>query len=250
MVKLLNYSTNKVENDSKKSSFQDIKEPFFITSREKRDQDEANAAADAKLEAKMQKQKAEKAEKEELSQAQNKEKIKKSQDAQIAAQAEAKMAAQLIVDKTTVLNNITNMKNNYLYLIDVDIGSINSILEDLKKQDSDIDTEYKNFINDITNKLQESKNTVERNNAIMDRQKNNYDHLNSEYTNIEQHREEAEKLDAIAKINTDLVSKTSDSNATLVRLYPLVIFILIMCLIYLIYSTYNKFMLTVYLHYS
>ena len=142
------------------------------------------------------------------------------------------------------------MQNNYLQQISSDIGNINTILADLQIQETSIRDEYNVFITEIDSKLSELKNTIKQNNIIMDRQKANYDKLNIDYISVENKNEDAEKLDKIAKINTNLISNTSDSNSTLVILYPLVIFILFICLIYLIYITYTKFMITIYVDYS
>ena len=152
-------------------------------------------------------------------------------------------------DKNTVINNIINMKNNYLQQINSDIVKLNNILTDLNNNILDVDTDYNNFLNDISSKLSETKNKLNENNSIMDRQKDIYDKLNNEYSDIDKQKVKTDKIDEIAKINTDLISKSSSSNSTLVIIYPLIIFIMSICLIYLIYLTYNKFMITIYVHY-
>ena len=53
--------------------------------------------------------------------------------------------------RTTVIDRITNMKNNYLQQIENDIGTIDSILADLQTQETEVDSDYKTFINDINN---------------------------------------------------------------------------------------------------
>ena len=141
------------------------------------------------------------------------------------------------------------MKNNYLQQIESDISNINILLSELKKTELEVDNDYKKFLNDLASKLSETKQKIEKNNVIIDRQKDNYDKLNNDYSYIDTQKEKTEKLDEIAKINTDLISKTSSNNATLVTVYPFIIFIMILLLIYLVYLTYHKFMKNIYANY-
>jgi hypothetical protein len=167
-------------------------------------------------------------------------------------EAKAKQAnAQAYSDiKNKVVSNIMIMKNDYLQKIEADITTINTRLVDFQKQEKDIDNDYATFLTSINSKLLETQSAIDQNNIIMDRQRHNFDKLNSVYTTIEKKSEDVEKLDKISSINTDIISKTNESNYTLTIIYPLIIFILIICLLYLIYLTYKKFMESIYLDYS
>ena len=180
-------------------------------------------------------------------------KAKREEDSAAAAKAASEAAEKSRLAKilaNTVINNIIIMKNNYLQQINADINNVNSKLADLKKEEEDIAKDYHKFLNTISNKLSETKNKIKKNNAIIDRQKNDYDKLNIDYNTIDKKNENIEKIDEISKINTDIIKKTNDNNSILVIIYPLLIFCLIAFLLYLIYITFNKFMLTIYVHYS
>lgn len=274
MEKLLNYGTQNTAPNVKKSSFENTKEAF-ITSSQRREQEEAQRREEEENYAEygfrndqyqgqnlgdyqdqtraIQEAEAAKYEIKLKSALAEQEAINKSIAAAKLTAEKAAKAAELAAIQAiagTVINSIVNMKNNYLQTINADIGSINTILDDLQKQESEVDTDYGIFLNDLNTKSSETKFAIAQNNEIMDRQKSKYDKLNGVFSTVEQKKEEAEKMDEIAKINTDLIGKTSDNNSNLVVIYPLVIFILTMCLIYLIYITYKKFMVTIYLQYS
>ena len=57
------------------------------------------------------------------------------------------------------------MKNNYLQQIESDISNINILLSELKKTESEVDNDYKKFLNDLTSKLLKTKKKIEQNNA-------------------------------------------------------------------------------------
>lgn len=148
-------------------------------------------------------------------------------------------------EKNTIINNILNMKNNYLQKIEKDIINLNILLSDLNTQSADTENDYQNYLNDIHKELNDINNKIDQNNSIIDRQKDNYDKLNNEYSYIDIQKEKTENMDKVSKINTNLITDFSNSNSTLVIVYPLIIFVLIMCVIYLIYITYNKFIVNV-----
>ena len=154
-----------------------------------------------------------------------------------------------IDEKNAVINTIINMQNTYLQQIDSDLSRFNILLTELKTKETTIDSDYNIFLTDLANKLSEVKSNIARNNDIMNRQKHTYDKLNSDYEYIEGKKDKTEKKDEISKLNIDLVSNYSNNNSTLVKVYPLIIFIIILCLLYLCYSTYGKFMSNVYVHY-
>lgn len=151
--------------------------------------------------------------------------------------------------KTKIINNILTMKNNYLQQIDDDIKKLDLLFLDLQTKENNINNEYQNFKNDITNKLNEINININTNNSVIDRQKDNYDKLNNEYLIIDKQKEKINKIDDISKINTKSLVNSNDYNYTLLILYPLLIFAFTMGLIYLIYITYKKFISNVAIYY-
>lgn len=153
-------------------------------------------------------------------------------------------------DKTTVTNNIINMKNDYIQQIDEDISNIDIMLSELKKKESDINNDYNTYTKSISNKISELKNKIKQNNIIMDRQKTNYDELNNDFSYFDSKKEKSDKQEKTAELNINLISNYSNNNSLLTKVYPFIIFIIILCLLYLIYVTYKKFMINIYPQYS
>ena len=152
-------------------------------------------------------------------------------------------------DKYNVINNITNTENSYLQQIEVDINAMNNLLVNLRAKDSEIVSDYQNYLSDVSSKILDVKSRIKSNNKIMNRQKINYDKLNSDFTYIDNKKDKTKNIDKISKLNIDLISKYSNSNAFLVKAYPFIIFIIFLVLLYLIYKTYNKFIVNIYNHY-
>jgi len=152
-------------------------------------------------------------------------------------------------DKYSVINNITNTENSYLQQIEVDINAMNNLLVNLRAKDSETVSDYQNYLSDVSSKILDVKSRIKSNNEIMNRQKINYDKLNSDFTYIDNKKDKTKNIDKISKLNIDLISKYSNSNAFLVKAYPFIIFIIFLVLLYLIYKTYNKFIVNIYNHY-
>ena len=152
-------------------------------------------------------------------------------------------------DMNTVTNNLLNMKNNYLQQIQNDIDRVNSELSDLKKTEENIENDYKFYLNDLSTKLDSVNSQIEQNNIIMNRQKNEYDTLNSDYSYIDKKKTKIKNIDTVAEVNSNLISSSGSQNSSLLTIYPVVIFISFLIMIYLIYVTYKKFMNNVYYNY-
>jgi len=152
-------------------------------------------------------------------------------------------------EKIDLINNIKNTKNSYIQQIEGDISKINILLNNLNKKNSEIDSEYQNFLKSLSSKLLDVKTRLKINNEIINRQQNNSDKLNIDYAYIDNKKEKSKKIDEIAKLNIDLISNYSNNNSFLVKIYPLIIFIIFIFITYLIYITYNKFMINIYHEY-
>ena len=152
-------------------------------------------------------------------------------------------------EKLTAINNIMNMQNTYLQQINSDISRINILLSELKTKETTVESDFKTFREALTKKLAEIKQTISKNKDIMNRQKMSYDKLNDDYAYVETKKQKTEKIDEISKINSDMVSKYSSNNETLTKIYPLIIFLLILGLLYLCYIAYGNFMENIYHNY-
>ena len=152
-------------------------------------------------------------------------------------------------DMNTVTNNLLNMKNDYLQQIQNDIDRVNTELYDLNKTETSIENDYKTYLNDLSTNLDSVNSQIEQNKIIMNRQKNEYDTLNSDYSYIDKKKNKVKNIDTIAKVNSNLISSGGTQNSSLLKIYPVVIFISFLIMIYLIYVTYKKFMNNIYYNY-
>ena len=152
-------------------------------------------------------------------------------------------------DMNTVTNNLLNIKNDYLQQIQNDIDRVNSELYDLNKTETSIENDYKKYLNDLSTNLDSVNSQIEQNKIIMNRQKNEYDTLNSDYSYIDKKKNKVKNIDTIAKVNSNLISSSGSQNSSLLKIYPIIIFISFLIMIYLIYVTYKKFMNNVYYNY-
>ena len=105
---------------------------------------------------------------------------------------------------------------------------------------------YDNYIIKLQTELNAIGVRIQNNNNIMDRQKNNNDNITMEYASIVKNKDKYKKLDETAKINTDLVNGYTSQNSYLLIIYPIVIFILGLGLLYLSYITFIKFKTNIY----
>jgi len=148
-----------------------------------------------------------------------------------------------------VFNNIDNKKNYYLQSIQTDIVDIDKKINILNKTEIDANNDYNKYVIDITEKLKSIEFEIKQNNIIMDRQQQNYEKLNQDYSYIDNKKHKIENLDKTAKINTNLITNYKNKNGLIIKIYPIIIFIMILCMLYLAYNTYNKFMLNIYSQY-
>ena len=105
---------------------------------------------------------------------------------------------------------------------------------------------YDKYIETLHTELNAIDVRIQNNNNIMDRQKTNNDKITMDYASILQNKDKYKKLDETAKINTDLVNGYKAQNSYLLIVYPIVIFILGLGLLYLSYITFIKFKTNIY----
>jgi len=145
-----------------------------------------------------------------------------------------------------VLNNITNMKNQYNQQIQADIQNINTQLTTLSNSEKQINNDINKFNGDIDINLANTITKINDNNIIINRQQTDFDKFNNDYSYYLSKKEIVKTHDETAKINTNLISNNSNKNNSLVKIYPFLIISLIIVILYLLYITYQQFMINIY----
>lgn len=149
-------------------------------------------------------------------------------------------------DIQTAILNISNKQNYYLKLIDTDINGITNKLNELKQIEINAMTDYKKFLIDIKNEIDATTTRITQSNTIMDRQQTEYNKLNEDYSYIDNKKEKAELSDTTTKINTSLITDYNNNKSIIIKAYPYVIVVMILCVLYLGYNTIAKFQINIY----
>ena len=147
-------------------------------------------------------------------------------------------------DINTVLNKITSMKDYYLQQIEPEIKNIDIVLSTLN--DDDVVIEYNKYLSDLYSELSSVKIRVVNNNKIIGRQQDSYDSVNIDYADIIQKQRQVKDADKTSKLNIDLVNNYTAQTSYLLYIYPLLILILSIALLYLTYLTIMKFKTNIY----
>jgi hypothetical protein len=147
-------------------------------------------------------------------------------------------------DINTVLNKITSMKDYYLQQIEPEKNKIDVILSTLN--DDDVVIEYNKYLSDLYSELSSVKIRVVNNNKIIGRQQDSYESINTDYADIIQKQRKVKDADETSKLNIDLVNNYTAQTSYLLYIYPLLILILSIALLYLTYLTIMKFKANIY----
>lgn len=148
-------------------------------------------------------------------------------------------------DIIKVLAKITSTSSNYINKINTDISNnIDTELKDLHEKS--VVSEYDQYLIDLNNELNSVNVRITNNNKIVSRQQDNYDKINNDYADINQKTIKAKESDETAKLNIDLVNNYTLQNSYLLYIYPILILILGLVLIYLSYLTIMKFKVNIY----
>ena len=154
-----------------------------------------------------------------------------------------------IADKNTLMTNISNMQTSYIYQITDDINSINSLLEDIIKTETDIETEYNAFLQTLSNDLLVVNNKIKDNMNILNNNQSDFNKVNTDFSYYDKKQQKIKELDKTSNLNIDLITNYSNNNSTLVKGYPVIIIITLLILLYLLYVTFNTFMKNIYYAY-
>ena len=151
------------------------------------------------------------------------------------------------IDIGNIVINISNMENYYLGLIQKEITNIDTQLNSINLQD--FINQYNELLTDIQTNLAKTVLNIQDNNLIMGRQQNNYEQINNDDMYIQKKKDNYEKLNKSLKLNLDIVNGNQSQTSYLVKIYPFIIIILLLCLIYLSYITIIKFKENIYSKY-
>ena len=147
-------------------------------------------------------------------------------------------------DINTVLNKITSMKDYYLQQIEPEVKNIDTVLSSLN--DDDVVIEYNKYLSDLYSELSSVKIRIVNNNKIIGRQQDSYDSVNTDYADIIQKQRKVKEADETSKLNIDLVNNYTAQTSYLLYIYPLLILILSIALLYLTYLTIMKYKVNIY----
>ena len=116
----------------------------------------------------------------------------------------------------------------------------------MKQTEADIESEYSSYLQSLNRDLTEQSVEVKSNVNVILKSKTKIDNLNNDSAYYNNKQEEISKIDKTSNLNIDLLNSYTNSNAMLVKGYPVLIFIVLLILIYLIYVTFNTFMQNIY----
>ena len=126
---------------------------------------------------------------------------------------------------------------NEISKIDLQINNINI---------SKIIKEYNKFILDINNETATVNSRIQQNTIIIQRQKDTYDVVNKDLDYIGKKQGTYDNIDKTLSFNLDITNNNTIQNSLLVKIYPFIIVLLLLFLIYLSYLTSIKFKANIY----
>jgi chromosome segregation ATPase len=152
-------------------------------------------------------------------------------------------------DINDVITNITNIQTQYNNQIQAEIDRQNAKLSTSSKEETDTENDYTKYMTELNKEVQKLISQIEQNNNIINRQQSEYDKLNSDYSYIDNKNNEVKNIDKIGNLNTELISNYSSKNSLMIKIYPYIICVIILCVLYFGYITFNKLKDNVYSNY-
>jgi hypothetical protein len=143
-----------------------------------------------------------------------------------------------------VKSRILTSKNKMVSGLTTHIKDLQNKYNKMKSQD--INADYAKFIIGLKNDLDTVNNRIKQNNIILSRQKEIQDKLNEEYIIDNTKLQNLKSTNELADTNTNIISEFNSQNSLLVKIYPLIIFFMILIILYLGYITYNNFINNIY----
>lgn len=159
------------------------------------------------------------------------------------------VAGLSITDINKVISKINSMAKYYKDNIQTEIDAIDDTLNSLTNDDDVNNTEIDDFILNLQNELDMVVVRIGNNNKIMGRQQNGYEKINKDYSNISKKRQKLKEINKTSNLNINLISSYSKNNKFFIKIYPIIILILTIFLLYLSYRTIIKFKYNIYHRY-
>jgi hypothetical protein len=110
--------------------------------------------------------------------------------------------------------------------------------------------DYNQFISDLNQEIKATIEQITQNKAIISRQKDEYTVINSDYANQNNTIMKLDSKDELSTLNMNLLSNYQSQKNLLNKLYPFVLFLMIIATIYLGYITFNKFVENIWSQYT
>ena len=140
------------------------------------------------------------------------------------------------------LNKINNMRNAFLQ--NFNTGVIIPLQARIKElENADIDKVFANYMESLDNDIVKLTQKIEQNNEIMARQKNDYNTMNNELSSSHLKMNKIKEFEDVSDLNINLLSSYTNQTSLLNKIYPFVILILGIAIIYLIYKIIDQYRL-------
>lgn len=149
----------------------------------------------------------------------------------------------------SMINLQNNLQNNYINQLQNKLSSL-SLISNSSSGITEIDLDYNNYLDLLNNEISNVDNSLKQNNIIISRQRDQFSTTNDEFVNKDTKVNKLKKIDETANINMNLIGNYKQNNTYLNKIYPIVILILGLLLLYLIYITYKKFIANIWSKYG
>ena len=136
-----------------------------------------------------------------------------------------------------------HLVRNYI-MIQKEISNIDQQI--LALNTTDASNSFDAFIVKLNTDLADTLKRIYQNNIIMERQKDTYNKIDNDQSNIDLKDHKYKDLDKTIKLNLKIVDEYKTQSSLLTKIYPFIIVILIIFLIYLFYITSIKFKENIY----
>ena len=138
------------------------------------------------------------------------------------------------------LNKINNMRNAFLQNFNASvIVPLQGRIKEL--ENADVDKLFANYLESLDNDIVKLTQKIDQNNEIMARQKNDYNTMNNELSSSHQKMNKIKEFEDVSDLNINLLSSYTNQTSLLNKIYPFVILILGIAIVYLIYKVIDQY---------
>ena len=140
------------------------------------------------------------------------------------------------------LNKITNMRNAFLQNFNSSvIVPLQARIKEL--ENVDVDKIFANYLESLDNDIVKITKKIEQNNEIMARQKNDYNTMNNELSSSHLKMNKIKEFEDVSDLNINLLSSYTNQTSLLNKIYPFIILIIGITIVYLIYKIIDQYRL-------